>query len=61
MDDKPEPRRHVSPISFAGGMGVGGILFLILTMATGNPALGLLYGLLPGVAVGLWLGLTSRP
>ena len=45
---------------FAGGAGGGGLLFLILSLATGNPVLGVLFGLLPGVAIGLWLALTSR-
>lgn len=62
MDDNtPQDRSRFNANYFAGGAGGGGLLFLILALATGNPVLGVLFGLLPGVAIGLWLGLTSRP
>ncbi|HAQ33978.1 MAG: hypothetical protein CMF74_07010 [Maricaulis sp.] len=60
MSDTPDPPRRFSAAGFATGTGVGGLLFLILSFATQNPALGLVFGLLPGVAIGLWLALTSR-
>lgn len=60
MSENPEPRRRFDPTGFAAGAGVGGLLFLILSLATQNPALGLLFGLLPGVAIGMLLAFTKR-
>ncbi|MEN0653431.1 MULTISPECIES: hypothetical protein [Hyphobacterium] len=59
-DNSSSGRTRFSANHFAGGVGGGGLLFLILSLATGNPVLGVLFGLLPGVAIGLWLALTSR-
>ena len=59
-DNAPRSRTRFNANYFAGGAGGGGLLFLILSLATGNPVLGVLFGLLPGVAIGLWLALTSR-
>jgi len=59
-DNSPQGRNRFNANYFAGGAGGGGLLFLILSLATGNPVLGVLFGLLPGIAIGLWLAVTSR-
>ena len=48
------------PLGFAAGLGVGFLLWLIIGLATSNMLLGLTFGLLPGVAIGLGLQLTAR-
>lgn len=60
MSELPPSGRRFSFSTFAGGMGIGGLLFAILSLATGSPLLGLLFGLLPGTGIGLWLAMTSR-
>ena len=60
MSELPPSRRRLNFPTLAGGIGAGGLLFVILSLATGNPWLGLAFGLLPGTGIGLWLALTSR-
>lgn len=60
MSDEFQPRRRFNSTGFAAGAGAGGFLFLILSLATGSAVLGLVFGLLPGAAIGLWLALTTR-
>ncbi|WP_300544111.1 hypothetical protein [Maricaulis sp.] len=48
------------PLGFAAGLGVGLMLWAIIALATGNMALGLIFGLAPGVAIGLGLQLTAK-
>lgn len=56
----PHPPQLPKPIGFAAGLGVGFLLWMIIGLATQNLALGLVFGLLPGVAIGVGLQLTAR-
>jgi hypothetical protein len=47
-------------LGFAAGLGVGLMLWAIIALATGNMALGLIFGLAPGIAIGLGLQLTAK-
>ncbi|WP_417476630.1 hypothetical protein [Maricaulis sp.] len=54
----PEPR---SLLGLAAGFSAGCLLWLIIGLSTGSVWLGLLFGLAPGVAIGIGLLLTARP
>ncbi|WP_412546872.1 hypothetical protein [Maricaulis sp. MIT060901] len=48
------------PLGFAAGAGIGLFLWVIISLSTGNMLLGLLFGILPGVAIGAGLQLTAK-
>ena len=62
-DKAPTPRRRSfwrGRFGLAAGFGVGGLLWMIISVTTQNLALGLVFGLMPGVAIGLGLQATAR-
>lgn len=46
-------------LGFSAGAGLGLILWTIIGLTTGNLALGIVFGLLPGIAIGVGLQLTA--
>jgi hypothetical protein len=42
------------------GFGAGLVLWLVIAVITRSTVLGLVFGLLPCTAIGVWLGLTAR-
>lgn len=59
----PDPKKPVGlpkPLGFAAGAGIGLLLWMIISLTTGNMALGILFGILPGVAIGAGLQLTAK-
>ena len=54
MNDPDDPRilRRRADWAFASLLGVGLAVWALVTILTGDLALGLVYGLLPGVALG---------
>jgi len=51
--DEQQTLRRRADLTFAGLLGVGLTVWVLVAVLTGNLALGILYGLLPGVALGL--------
>lgn len=51
--DEQQTLRRRADLTFAGLLAVGLAVWALVAILTGNLALGLLYGLLPGVALGL--------
>lgn len=63
LDPPEEPRVRAllaRPVWFAAGLGAGLILWTIIALATSNTMLGVLFGLAPGLAIGLGLQLTAK-
>ncbi|WP_300530627.1 hypothetical protein [Maricaulis sp.] len=58
-EPKP-PALRTRPLGFAAGLGAGVILWGIITVATANVWLGALFGLAPGLAIGVGLHATAR-
>ncbi|WP_417467943.1 hypothetical protein [Maricaulis sp.] len=56
----PRPARFRKSLDLAYGIGAGLVLWLIIGLSTGNAWIGVLFGLAPGVAIGLGLLLTAR-
>ena len=48
------------PLGFAAGAGIGLVLWMIISLTTENMLLGILFGVLPGVAIGWGLQLTAK-
>ena len=48
------------PLGFAAGAGIGLVLWMIISLTTQNMLLGILFGVLPGVAIGWGLQLTAK-
>ena len=48
------------PLGFVAGLASGLALLVIITFVTESPLLGILFGLAPGIAIGLGLQLTAR-
>jgi|TARA_R110002073_G_scaffold46368_1_gene126648 hypothetical protein len=47
-------------LSLPAGIGAGLVLWLIISLSTGNAVLGLLFGFLPGLVIGIGLRATAR-
>lgn len=54
------PALRSRPLGFAAGLGAGLVLWGIISAATANIWLGALFGLAPGIAIGLGLRATAR-
>ncbi|WP_417486821.1 hypothetical protein [Maricaulis sp.] len=54
------PARFRKPLGFVAGLFAGVALWLIIALVTGSWLLGVLFGLAPGLAIGLGLQLTAR-
>jgi hypothetical protein len=62
-DQTPEPQKKTGmpkPLGFAAGAGIGLFLWLVISLTTQNMLLGLLFGILPGMAIGAGLQLTAK-
>ena len=67
VDPRSTPSKHRALPSHLGrvaalaiGFAAGAVLWGVITLLTQNGVLGLVFGLLPGVAIGTGLALTSR-
>ena len=62
-DPTPAPKKRTGmpkPLGFAAGAAIGLMLWMIISVATGNMLLGILFGILPGIAIGAGLQLTAK-